>query len=285
MPRVGIVTCVELPEPDPDQELLLAALRNANIDAEMIAWDNPQADPSAFDLCVPRSCWNYHWHWQAFLDWISRADKVTHLVNSAAVIRENIHKGYLQKLEKAGVPIIPTAWDAQGASTDLLATMNEQGWEQVVIKPAISAASFRTERFAIDDVQSGQSFLEALVRDADAMVQRYMKSVEEPGERAIVWIDSQATHAVVKSPRFADGIEQVSEALEVTDAERALATQALAVIEDELLYARVDIVEDDDGSLLVSELELIEPALFFMQSPAALEAFVAAIGRLATQIN
>jgi hypothetical protein len=39
-----------------------------------------------------------------------------------------------------------------------------------------------------------------------------------------------------------------------------------------LLYARVDLIGG-----LVSEVELIEPSLFFLQEPAALETFVRAL--------
>ena len=44
----------------------------------------------------------------------------------------------------------------------------------------------------------------------------------------------------------------------------------------DLLYARVDMVEHG-GQWLISELELLEPSLFLMQSPVALTRFVGAI--------
>ena len=42
------------------------------------------------------------------------------------------------------------------------------------------------------------------------------------------------------------------------------------------LYARVDLMPDEEGPM-VSELELIEPSLYLVQSPAALDRFVRAI--------
>jgi hypothetical protein len=41
----------------------------------------------------------------------------------------------------------------------------------------------------------------------------------------------------------------------------------------------VDLARDDRFEPAVMELELIEPSLFFLQSPPALERFVAAIAR------
>ena len=109
--HVGIVTCVELPEPDPDQQLLLDALQQAGLNAEMIAWDDTAADPGDYDVCVFRSCWNYHWFADAFRKWVDRAEQVTRLVNSARVVHWNLHKCYLRELDASGVPIIPVRFE------------------------------------------------------------------------------------------------------------------------------------------------------------------------------
>ena len=111
------------------------------------------------------------------------------------------------------------------------------------------------------------------------LVQPYLTSVDGYGERALVWIDGEFTHAVRKSPRFAVDAEHVSEALPISDAERAVGTAALAHIHDRLLYARVDVVPGPTAAPLVMELELVEPSLFLLQSPPALERFVAGIRR------
>jgi hypothetical protein len=201
-------------------------------------------------------------------------------LNSANIVHWNLHKNYLRVLEDAGVDVIPTVWFERGEAVDLQATMRSHNWNDVVIKPVVSASSFRTNRFGIDEADEGQAFLAALTRDRDAMVQVYVPAVEGPGERALVWIDGELTHAIRKSPRFAGGIEQVSEALPVTEDDRAVVDRALACVGDQLLYARVDVVNEVDGKLLLSELELVEPSLFFLQHPAALQRFAAAIGRL-----
>jgi hypothetical protein len=280
MTNVALVTCLELPEPDPDEELLLEALRQAGIRAELLSWDDSQADPGAFDLCVLRSCWNYYEDPKAFFAWIAAAASCSRVANPANVVRWNLHKRYLQRLEPADVSIIPTAWFEQGQIVDLIATMRARGWDDVVVKPAVSARSFCTQRFRIDQVGEGQAFLAALVRERDAMVQRYMPAVEGAGEQALVWISGEFTHAVRKSPRFAGGVERVSDALSVSYQEKAIANRALSCVDGELLYARVDVMNDDDGNLLVSEIELMEPSLFLLQCPAALERFVRAIGRM-----
>lgn len=278
--RVGLVTCVELPEPDPDEQHLLDALAARGIAAQLLPWDDPAADAAAYDLCVFRSCWNYHLDPPAFLDWLARAQRVTRLANPTAAVRWNHHKRYLIDLATAGLPTLPTLLIPRGAPTDLAAAIGPHGWRDVVIKPAISAGSFQTRRYQLDQVAEAQAFLDEQLRLRDMLVQRYMPSVDDTGERSVVWIDGRCTHVVRKQPRFADGYERVSDALDVSPRERELAERALAAQGSALLYARVDLIQDDYGELMVSELELIEPSLFFAQCPAALSAFVDAINAL-----
>ena len=275
--RIGLVTCALLPEPDPDQELLLAALRARGHGAELVPWDEPGADPAAFDLCVLRSCWNYHQRPEDFRAWIDRAERVTRLANPASILRENLHKSYLAALERDGLPIVPTVWIARGSAPSLARIAAERDWGDVVVKPAISAGSFRTRRFRRDELRSGETFLSELAAERDALVQPYVAAVEAGGERALVWIGGAFTHRVEKRPRFAGQEEQVSEARALSEEERRFGLRALRGLEERILYARVDVFRDADGALRLSELELIEPSLFLLQCPAALARFVGAI--------
>jgi hypothetical protein len=121
-----------------------------------------------------------------------------------------------------------------------------------------------------------------LVDRGDALVQPYQASVAEYGERALVWIDGEFTHAVRKSPRFVGDPERVSPAVPIAPDEAELAHAALAAASDRggaLLYARVDVVRDEAGAPRVMEVELIEPSLFFLKAPHALDRYVRAVVR------
>ncbi len=280
MKRIAIITCTVLPEPDPDQGPLMAALRGAGLHADLLPWDDPSADPAGYDLCVLRSCWDYYKHPGGFLKFIDRAASSSRLVNPAGVVRWNHHKGYLRELSSAGVSVIPTEWFSRGEEAELGIIMSNRKWEDVVVKPSVSASSYRTRRFRADEFREGAVFLRELLRDRDALVQKYMPSVEGEGEKAVVWIDGAFTHAVVKAPRFDDGVESVSEAVEISPEERTLAERAMECVKGELLYGRVDVVRTPGGRPVVSEFELIEPSLFLVQHPPALERLVAGIVRL-----
>lgn len=277
---VALATCKVLPEPDPDAAPLLEATRAAGLDVAPLAWDDPDADWSVPRLTLLRSTWNYPQHAEAFLNWAVRVASSSALWNPLPVVRWNVHKGYLLDLERAGVPVAPTELVRRGDRRSLRAILSDRGWRDVVVKPAVSAASYRTMRVGPDDLEAGEAHFRDLVAERDTLVQRYLPSVEDHGERALVSVDGKLTHAVRKSPRFHGEDESVSDAVPISPAERDLATRAVAAVDGDPLYARIDVAPGPDGSPVVMELELIEPSLFFPQGPEALERMVTALVRL-----
>jgi glutathione synthase/RimK-type ligase-like ATP-grasp enzyme len=279
MTLVALASCRVLPEPDPDQPLLEDALRRRGLEAATMAWDDPAVDWSAARLTVMRSTWNYPHRPGDFLGWVDRTARVTRLVNAPAVVRANIHKSYLLDLHRRGVPVVPTRLLERGATATLREAAGE--WDRVVVKPAISAASLQTLRVGPENWPEGEAHLRALAAERDVLIQPYLPSVEGEGEHALVCIDGALTHAVRKQPRFAAQHESVSEARAIGEAQRRVAEAALATVEAPLLYGRVDVAPGPDGSPVVMELELIEPSLFLLQYPPALERLAGAILRLA----
>jgi hypothetical protein len=150
----------------------------------------------------------------------------------------------------------------------------------VVVKPAVSAASFATRRFAPAAAEAAEAHLAALAADRDVLVQPFLTAVEGYGERALIWIDGELTHAVRKTPRFAGEDETVSPAgVPIAAAEAALARRAVDAVGASLLYARIDVAPGPDGTPVLMELELVEPSLYFGQGPAGLARFVTALQR------
>lgn len=275
--RIAYARCTVLPDPDHDEAPTLAALRDAGHDARTINWDEPH-DPGAFDAIVIRATWNYINDLPRFLDWLDGADRATRLFNASADIRWNTHKRYLTQLESAGVPIVPTRVVRRGSSLDIAETALAEGWSRVVVKPAVGAGSFLTKVFDAES-PGAQAFLDRYTPTQDMLLQRYMPSVESGGERAIVVIDGEVTHAVEKAPRF-DQDEESVRAAPVTEADRAFVRTVLASMDfGDLLYARVDVMRNDEGGLVLSELELIEPSLFFPHGEHALDRFVRGLER------
>ena len=277
-PRIACVTCRELPEPDPDEPLLRDAVEAAGGTYELVAWDG---DPYAWrdaDLVTPRSTWNYYENPARFLEWAEHADAASTLVNPLSVVRGNLHKRYLLDLERAGVPVVPTLVVERGEALALADVLRDRGWPDAVIKPAIGARSWRNRRVGEATSAEGQAHLDALVAERDVLIQPYLRAVEDHGERSLIWIDGVLTHSIRKEARFSDDLENVSDdAIAPPEGAAAIVDAAIGAIEGELLYARVDVVPDATGRLVVMELELIEPSLFFAQDADALARFADAL--------
>jgi glutathione synthase/RimK-type ligase-like ATP-grasp enzyme len=276
-----IATCRALPEPDEDEQPLLDALAARGVPARMAAWDDPGERWEEPIPTVIRSTWNYIHHLPAFLSWAERAARAAPLWNPIDVVRANCHKSYLATLAAAGHAVVPTRLFGRGSRVELAAVLAEEGISDVVIKPAVSAASFGTGRFAAGEEAAAQAHLDGLLAAGDALVQGYVASVEGYGERAVVWIDGALTHAVRKAPRFSGEHETVSGALPIAADERAAAEAALAPWAERLLYGRVDLARDASGRPMIMELELIEPSLFLVRHPPALARLADALARRA----
>ena len=274
---VAIVTCRSLPEPDPDEDLLMTALADGGLTASLVAWDDPAVTWSDYDIAVLRSAWNYIENLDVFLDWAVTAAAQTHLFNPVEVVQWNTHKGYLRDLAKRGVPVVPTAWLGVGEELDLADIMADRGWHDVVAKPVVGAGSFLTDRITDPHSASARAFWSELCTDREVMVQPYLASVEAYGERSLIWIDGELTTAVRKSPRLGDADESFRDALPIAHAERELAEAVVADIPQSLLYARIDLIRDDHDQPLLAELELVEPSLFLKQEPASLRRLVRGI--------
>jgi len=213
LPDLTLATATKLPRADEDDAPLRAALAAAGVGARTRAWDDPAVDWADARACVLRSTWNYARHHDAFLDWAARCAAVTTLWNPLPVVRWNSHKRYLVELAQAGLPVVPTRLAPRGRAADLGALA--AGWDEVVIKPAVSAGSFQTVRVARDDLTRAQAHLDTVLAGQDALVQPFQSSVADYGERALIWIDGALTHAVRKSPRFMGDPQRVSAAVAI----------------------------------------------------------------------
>jgi glutathione synthase/RimK-type ligase-like ATP-grasp enzyme len=275
--RLRVATCDPLPEPDRDQAPLMAALSASGIAAELVAWDGP----SDWDQPVPtllRSTWDYTVRVAEFLAWCERVAAASVLLNPIERVRHNAHKRYLIELAGRGVPTVPTVLLAAGEHDELEDRIAAVG-DDLVIKPAVGAASRQARRFAAGDGHAACAHARALLGREDVLVQPYLPAVEGHGERSLVWIDGAISHAVRKSPRWSGGVEEVRCSAEMSRAEREVAEAAIAPWRDQLLYARIDLVPDRAGAPVVLELELIEPSLFFACAPGSADRLVTGLER------
>ncbi|MEU9335773.1 hypothetical protein AB0D49_21750 [Streptomyces sp. NPDC048290] len=291
MSRIALVTCRPGPDTiaDPDLPGLLAALRAAGADAEAVVWDDPDADWGAYRLAVLRSTWDYSWRAEEFLAWTARAGALTRLANPPEVIRWNADKRYLGELAAAGVPTVSTTYLAPGDPVTLPTTAGE-----FVVKPTSGAGARLAARYTPDEHTTAVRQVERMhAAGFTAMVQPYVRAIDTTGERALQFFGGRLIHAIRKGPVLAPGTPYDARKAphpgvvpwEPTAAERAVAEQALAAVPGAapLLYARVDLVDGDDGRPHLMELELVEPHLFLDLHPESVRKVVAAVLRAAAE--
>jgi hypothetical protein len=278
---IALATCIDFPDLDPDNALLVPALAERALRARPTVWNDPHVDWSIPRVTVVRSTWNYHLHRSAFLDWAEHVSDLGDLWNPLTLIRWNTHKFYLRDLEQSAIPIIPTRWLEQGTTLDLAHVISQHGWRKAIIKPAVSASAYATLLVTAETMQLGQSHLDRFLPTHDMLLQPFVETVTSSHERSLVYIESEFTHAVERKPAL--NLEPTAEERLVTpeDDELRLAQKILRLLPSPPLYARIDLIHDDAGALRLMELELVEPKLWLSLAPHAVQRFADAIAKRA----
>ncbi|WP_028047155.1 RimK family alpha-L-glutamate ligase [Cellulomonas sp. URHE0023] len=297
--RVALVTCAELPDLDQDNRALRDALAERGIAVDAVVWDDPAVDWAAYPHAVIRSTWDYTERPDEFADWARRVEQTTSLFNPAAVVGWNIDKKYLRDLEGAGLPIVPTIWLDPERNFDSRAIHTRfPAFGDFVVKPTVSAGARDTGRYNAGVTQQRSLAIthakNLLVAGRRVMIQRYLRNVDTAGETALVYVDGEFSHSVRKAALLegpyraglTDELYLHTQLIErsASDAERAVADRVVAALPDlvpgvdgPLLYARVDLIPDDDGAPVVLEVELTEPSLFFSHAEGSAQRFADAV--------
>ncbi len=290
MTRVAFVTYAEFPLLYDDDRLAAELLRNRGVEVEAAVWDSAEVKWEEYDAVILRSCWEYHLRTREFLDWIALMERTdVRLWNSPAVVRENTDKHYLKRLADEGVRVAPTVWLEPGCDFDLAAILEEQGWPQAVIKPVVSMSAYKTWITGPSRAASDAAAVREMLSNSGVMIQRFIPEVRTRGEWSLVFLMKEYSHAVLKMPKEGDFRTQRDFGGRHTESNppSPLIEQAQKIVskvKNPLLYARVDGVEVD-GELILMELELIDPVLFFGYSAGAASRFADAVESIARRNN
>ncbi len=282
--RLALATRSDLPAWEIDDRPLHAALARRGAAVEIPIWDDPAVVWSSFDGVLVRTTWDYQEKLPAFRAWARLVAGVAPLHNPLGVIEWNTHKRYLRDLERHGVKVAPTRWLACGSSIDVAAMVRAEGWAEGFLKPCIGATARETLRFCndADGLAAAQRHVDRLLPVEDLMLQPFLRNVLERGEWSAIFIDGRVSHCVRKIPvpgdyRVQDDFGARDEPYRPTSDELAAAVAAMvaatrrggacpAASGEPLLYGRADFLWDDEGGSVLTELELVEPSLFFRHS-------------------
>jgi hypothetical protein len=280
--RVAFATCSVMPDGWLDDQPAAKLLG-----ADFRVWDDPAVDWRAYDRVVLRSVWDYSRRLDEFLAWC-RSVGPARLRNRPSLVAFSADKRYLLEISASSVP---TTFVAPGESLPPI-----EG--EFVVKPNVSAGARNTGRFGPASRAEAWALIEQIHGSGRiALVQPYLSTVDHRGETAMVFVGGALSHVLNKRAVLrAQGVAPVAEGeLKVAAAmlEDDLVTAGTAdaahlslatEVHEEIsarfgvpLYARIDLIAGPEGRPVVSELELIEPSLYFSLCPGASERFAAAV--------
>ena len=233
-------------------------------------------DLDQFDLVLPLLVWGYY---RAGLAWTRATERwereAVCLRNPASVLRWNADKLYLDWLAKRGAPVAPTLFVERADEQAMTLAVSAFGTERLIAKPQVSASAWQTIRWSPGAPLDGGP-------TGPAMIQPFLPGIETDGELSLIYLEGTFSHAIRKRPQPGDfrvqpEYEGIITAHSPAADELAAAEAVLERVDEELLYARIDLVRSVDGSPVLMELELVEPDLYLEHDPAGGAAFVAAV--------
>ena len=285
MPLVYFISGLMYEAPDNETIYLIEALKEREIKSSRESWDDPQVDWSKPDLCIHRNS-PYFLEPKKFLEWNKNLETISSVWNSYKVTEWNHNKRYLLDLHEAGIPIPPTILIEQDAKEPLSYYLQEKKWNEIILKPAITAGSIGLMRVNAESIKADEHFQminkKGVTQDipdagtytippCDTLVQQYLPEIVTAGEVSLIYFGGEYSHSVIKRVKSGDfrahplwGAKV--EPHKASRIERTVADSSLEVAGDFVHYARVDLLNKESGPVII-EVELIEPWLFFDYFP------------------
>ena len=235
---------------------------------EPVRWVRPGVDWKRFGGVMVNCAWDYQDRHEDFLSTLDRIAALgVPVFNSPDVVRWNIRKTYLRDFEARGVPIIPTRWPEHPTTEDISSAFAEFGTEDVILKRQVGGGARGQVRYTRANMPE-----EGPIMDRPGMIQPFVSSIATEGEYSFLFVDGEFSHALVKRARQGDYRIQeayggTSQRIDTSQQDERQARAVLEALDEPQLYARVDMVRGADGSLLLMELEVIEPYLFPADGP------------------
>ncbi len=257
-----------------EDKLVQTALEKKGLRVCRKDWADPEFNWENTEYAIFRTTWDYFERLDEFYCWMEQTKNKTKFINSTEIINWNIDKHYLKDLAKNKINIAPTIFIEKEENISLSQLFTQTEWTDAVIKPAISGAAMDTYRINVSNYTNYEHIFQKLVIDKSMLFQQFMNNILLNGEISLIMIGQKYTHAVKKTAKKGDFRVQddhggVVEEYTASKEEILFAERCLKASPYNPIYARVDIVYDNKNKLALSELELIEPELWFRNNPKA----------------
>ncbi|MBC8267056.1 MAG: hypothetical protein H8E84_08840 [Flavobacteriales bacterium] len=268
-----------------EDQLLLDALKQKGLKVCKKDWADKTFDWTTTKYAIFRTTWDYFERFNEFFTWLENTKNKTTFINSSDIINWNIDKNYLQDLAKNKINIAPTLFVKEGDTITLNQLFEKTNWTEAVLKPAVSGAARHTYRTTPSNCSEIEAIFQKLIKNEGMLFQEFLNNITTQGEISLIMIGGRYTHAIKKIAKEGDFRVQDDhggriEKYTPTKEEIVFAENCLAASPFKPMYARVDIVYDNNNKPSLSELELIEPELWFRNHPKAAEQLAEKISKL-----
>ena len=251
-----------------EDRLVMDGLEKLNLRTIKKDWNDTNFNWSSTKSAIFRSTWDYFDQFSSFRNWLELVKEQCYLINPYEQINWNLDKHYLLDLQKLDLPIVESVFVSKKTQLNLETISKSKNWKDIVIKPTISGAARHTYHLKNDEIKKFQDKWLSLTNNEDFMVQEFQKNILSTGEIAVMIFGGEYSHSVLKKAKkgdfrvqddFGGSVEIINPSLEIIE----LAEKTVKSLKTMPLYARVDIIFDNGSNPVISELELIEPELWF----------------------
>ena len=251
-----------------EDRLVMDGLEKLNLRTIKKDWNDTNFNWSSTKSAIFRSTWDYFDQFSNFRNWLELVKEQCYLINPYEQINWNLDKHYLLDLQKLDLPIVESVFVSKKTQLNLETISKSKNWKDIVIKPTISGAARNTYHLKNDEIKKFQDKWLSLTNNEDFMVQEFQKNILSTGEIAVMIFGGEYSHSVLKKAKkgdfrvqddFGGSVEKINPSLEIIE----LAEKTVKSLKIMPFYARVDIIFDNGSNPVISELELIEPELWF----------------------
>ncbi len=264
--------------------LVQAELEALNISCRRIAWDD-SCDLSGFRFALFRTTWNYFDELSSFVNFLKKWSPIVSFINPYQQILWNLNKKYLLELAMLGVNITETEIVTKSNYVTLKNICQKRNWKNIVIKPCVSAAAWQTHHIKEVQINNSEKLFYELVEKQNMIVQEFQNNIQSFGELSLMIIGGKYSHAVLKKAKIGDFRVQDDfggsvETYLANKQEIDFAEKTISLLPFHPIYARVDIIVDNQNKLALSELEIIEPEMWFRLSESSVKKLAGEIKKI-----
>ncbi|EAH6859803.1 hypothetical protein B6H63_01400 [Campylobacter coli] len=258
--RFIILSCKDYPKGNDGLQKLCLQL-NKNSEAKFCIWQNLELDTlDENDFVLPLALWDYSLDYENFLNFLENAQKKKiNFINPPHTLKINSSKIYIQKLLLNKLNAIESIF-----------LKNNENWEDIllnipfknpIIKPLIGQSGLGV-RFLHEKIPTKAEF------KYGALIQPFIENIVKTGEVCLIFFNQKFQYAIHRKPNQdwrANSAYKVQTSLLKNIPKEWIGTafEALKCLNLEHFYARVDILPQNNNTVFINEIELIEPNLYF----------------------